>query len=455
MGREHSLLDVFENAPLTRRYWWVYGAVTLQICCELFDFIVVGFLLVAVATQWHLTFGQSTLILLSAGIGTVVGGPLFGWLGDRFGRRTAILLGTLVYCGCAGGIALIPDGAWLSFALLRFMLGVGYGGAGANQFALIVELTPTRHRTVLTSGLGVPASLGVVCASLIVAALYPLLGWRGTAALGLLPVFVGIALVTIAPESPRWLLANGFTDRARVAIAKMMMRSVETLPVAEASVEERRAPASIRELLHEPRRFCLVVGTQLGLGAALSGVLLWGPAVFAQLLDATPAQAAKAFLWVSIAGLMGRVAFAYLPHRVGRVRTGFISGLGGAVLLASAALLHEEHLGMLPLFPLLIALAQFFYDGGYSNLNPYAIEVFPSRIAALGGGLASAAGGIGKIVGPLALGLIAGVDNFVTPQATQSAIQPGFLFLAGCALAAALCFKYLGIETHHQALRLD
>jgi putative MFS transporter len=452
---ERTLLSVFENGPLTPRYWWVYGAVTLQICCELFDFIVVGFLLVAVASQWELTFGQSTVILLSAGIGTVVGAPVFGWLGDRFGRRTAILIGTIVYCVSAGAISLIPDGSWILFALLRFMLGVGYGGAGANQFALIVELTPTRHRTLLTSGLGLPASLGVVAASVIVAALYPLLGWRGTAALGFLPVVVGITLVVIAPESPRWLLANGFANRARKSIAKMMMRPVDTLPAAPAGLPVTRHGPPVRELFKDRRRFWLVLGTQIGLGATLSGVLLWGPSVFAQLLNASPAQAAKAFLLVSLAGFIGRAVFAYLPHRLGRVRTGFISGLGGAVFLSLAALLHNEYIGVLPLFLLMIVCGQFFYDGGWSNLNPYAIEVYPSRIAALGGGLATAAGGIGKIVGPLVLGLIAGVNNLVTPQATQDAILPGFLFLAGCSLLAAITFRSLGIETHRRALELD
>jgi putative MFS transporter len=452
---DRSLLSAFENAPLTQRYWCVYGLVTLQICCELFDFIVVGFLLVAVASQWHLTFGQSTIILLSAGVGAVAGAPLFGWWGDRFGRRPAILAGSLVYCGCAAGVSLIPDGSWILFALLRFMVGVGYAGAGANQFALIVELTPTRHRTLLTSGLGLPASLGVVAASVIVAVLYPLLGWRGTAALGLLPVVVGIVLVAITSESPRWLLANGFGDRARAAVARMMMRAVETLPAAPARLTESRIAPPVRELFRDGRRFWLVVGTQIGLGATLSGVLLWGPGIFAQLLNASPADAAKAFLLVSLSGFIGRAAFAYLPHRVGRVRAGVISGVGGAVFLALAALLHDQHIGILALFPLLIACGQFFYDGGYSNLNPYPIEVYPIRIAALGGGLAAAAGGIGKIVGPLVLGLIAGVNNLVTPQATQDAILPGFLFLAGCSLLAGLTFWSLGIETHRKALRLD
>ena len=453
-NRGRDLLVEMDAAPLTRYYWLVYGLVTAQICCELFDFIIVGFILVAVATQWHLTFGESTMILLSAGLGTVVGAPVFGWLGDRFGRKVSILAGSIIYCTCAGGIAFVPEGAWFLFACLRFMVGVGYGGAGANQFALIVEITPTRSRTLLTSGLGLPASLGVVVASLVVAGLYPALGWRGTAALDFAPILMGFALVALAPESPRWLLANGYGKRARKAVARLIGCAPEALQLPAEHTEKQPSPP-IAMLFQNPRRFFLVVGVHIGLAATLSGVLLWGPGVFSQLLHASPAEAARAFLIVSLAGFLGRGVFTYLPHKFGRVPTGIISGFGGAIFLALAAVFHTDYIGLIPVFPLLIASGQFFYDGGYSNLNPYAIEVFPVRIAALGGGLAAAAGGIGKIIGPLVLGLLAGVNNLVTPHATESAITPGFLFLATCCLLTALTFCFLGIETNRRVQDLD
>jgi MFS transporter, putative metabolite:H+ symporter len=57
------------------------------------------------------------------------------------------------------------------------------------------------------------------------------------------------------------------------------------------------------------------------------------------------------------------------------------------------------------------------------------------RTAALGVGISSAAGGVGKIVGPLVLGLLAGTGNLVAPAATENAVRPGFLFLAACVRA--------------------
>src|SRR4051794_23738506 len=95
-----DFLALIDAPKLTRRYWLTYGLVVLQFVCEVFDFFIVGFLVSQVAPQWGLTFGESTIILLSAGFGSMLGALTFGRLSDRFGRRFAILCGTIIYCVC-------------------------------------------------------------------------------------------------------------------------------------------------------------------------------------------------------------------------------------------------------------------------------------------------------------------------------------------------------------------
>jgi len=82
------------------------------------------------------------------------------------------------------------------------------------------------------------------------------------------------------------------------------------------------------------------------------------------------------------------------------------------------------------------------------------LEPHPVRLAGRGFGLVQALNGIGKIQGPLCLGLIAGGGNFVTPKATAGAVVPAFLFLACCGLLAGLCFMLYARETRGQALAL-
>ena len=69
-------------------------------------------------------------------------------------------------------------------------------------------------------------------------------------------------------------------------------------------------------------------------------------------------------------------------------------------------------------------------------------------------GLGQAANGVGKIVGPLALALLAGSDNIIAPKATTDAILPAFVMLGAIMLLVALAFAFLGVETHGRALSL-
>ena len=445
-----ELLARMDGATLKARYWATFALIVLLLVCEIFDFFVVGYLVSAVAPLWKLTFGQTTVMLLSAGVGAMIGAPTFGWIADRFGRKVVVVASATLCCVCAGAVAFVPDGGWIAFALLRFMVGVGYGGAGASQFALIAEYTPTARRTFLTSSLGVPAGVGLLLASLVVSSLFGVLGWRGTAALAFIPILLALAAAFIAPESARWLLSKGKTQEARKAAASMLDLSASGTTAPRSGP----APAVGAETYSRARRLWLVVLVQLGLGTTLAGVTLWGPTVLAQLLDLTPRRAATYFIGISLAGLVGRMVMTVLAQRIGRVPTGWIVGYGGAAALALAAAFHQSWLYGAPLFFVFLLAAQFFYDGGFSNVTTYAAELFPVRFGARAMGLSAASGGAGKIVGPLVLGLLAGTGNLVTPHATEHAVAPAFFFLAGACLVVGLSYSLLGVETHRRTLAL-
>lgn len=448
---ERDLVALIDAAPLKPRYWFAFGLIVAVLVCEVFDFFVVGYIVSAVAPAWKLTFGQTTVMLLSAGLGAMAGSVAFGWAADRIGRKKVLLASITLCCVCAGSIGLVPDGDWLVFSALRFLVGVGYGGAGATQFSLITEYTPTPRRTLLASSLGIPAGMGLLLAATVVASLFPVLGWRGTAALGYAPILLVFLLAVVAPESARWLISKRRWAEARHAAATLLHlpeSSIAPAPVAPAE------PSALAEPRDQARRIWLVVLLQLGFGLTLSGVQLWGPTILAQLLQITPAKAAGYFVAVSLSGVAGRVCFTLLPTRIGRVRTGLIVGYLGTACLVLAGLLHSQWIGMTPLFFFFLVVGQFFYDGGFSNVNTYAAELFPVRLGGRAMGLSAASGGAGKILGPLALGLLAGADNLVTPKATEQAVTPAFLFLAGGFLVVALAYTLLGVETHKRALAL-
>jgi putative MFS transporter len=450
---DNDLLRAADGARLTSRYWGTMALLAFQTMFEFFDFYLVGFLVAVLAPQWHLTFGQSAIMLLSAGVGAIVGALTCGKLADSWGRKRVIVLGAFVYSLSAGAIALIPNDAWIFFSALRFLVGFGMGGALTSQLALIVEYTPTRHRTVISGAMLIPVSFGPLLASLTAAAVLGLIGWRGLAALGAVPVLAGVGLAFVAPESLRWMLANGRLGEARATAAKILGVSPDALllPAATQTVAQS---GRFRDLWDDQRRFWLTVIPWLGIATTVYGVLLWGPAIVALVLGVAPKEAARLFIVVNCGDILGRVIFSLLPTRIGRRRCGELMGYGGAVFLILAGLLHAQFIGNAPVFLIALALGATFFGGGFANIGPYSAELYPVRLAARAVGLAQAANGIGKIAGAACLALIAGTGNFVTPQATAAAVMPAFIFLGCSAFIAGLTFTILPIETHGKELAL-
>src|SRR5256885_16290001 len=64
-----DLLALFDAAPLNRRYWVSFVLLSALFVLEFFDFLLVGYLLAVLAPQWHLTYGQSAVVLFSGGGG--------------------------------------------------------------------------------------------------------------------------------------------------------------------------------------------------------------------------------------------------------------------------------------------------------------------------------------------------------------------------------------------------
>jgi putative MFS transporter len=62
-----DFMTLFDEAPLNRRYWLIFALMAAVFVFDFFDFVIVGYLLAAVAPEWHLTYGQSAVILYSGG----------------------------------------------------------------------------------------------------------------------------------------------------------------------------------------------------------------------------------------------------------------------------------------------------------------------------------------------------------------------------------------------------
>jgi MFS transporter, putative metabolite:H+ symporter len=449
-GDAQDWISGIEKSNLTPRYYLTIGLLVLQEMFEFYDFFLVGYLVSVLAPGWHLTYGQSAIMLLSSGVGAIAGSIAGGMLADVVGRKKMVWGGGLIFSLGAAGCAMIPDGAWILFSILRFVVGFGSIAAVSAQNPLVVEMTPTRYRTFISSMMVAPVALGTMLAAMISASLLPVIGWRGVAATGAMPIVTSLLFVLIAPESVRWLLSRGRNADARREAAKLLgvPEASITLPNALPPI---RKPGSLSELFQDQKRFWWVVVIWIGISTGTYGVILWGPTILSQLLKITAHEAAHYFVYASIASFLGRVLFSVLPLYIGR-RNAALVGTTISVLMLAIVAFHREFVAGWSVFALLVIFGATFYSGSFANMSPYVVEVFPVSLGARAFGLAQAANGVGKIMGPVCLALIAGSSDVVSPKATTDAIAPAFLFLAACEFAALIAIFAYRREPHGKPL---
>ena len=226
-----NLLAMFDSAPLNRRYWVTFAVMSGVLVLDFFDFFLIAFVMSVIGGEWHLTYGQGALILYGAGVGAIIGSLVSGALGDLFGRKMQTVIGTFI-CGISAGlIGFVPTGAWVILAILRFFVGFGLAAGVTPALTIVVEMTPTRWRTGMTSFFIVFASAGTLLSSFTAATLLHAFGWRGVAATGFVAVIIGILVWILVPESVRWLTAKGRFAEARAEVANQLELPLDQVPL--------------------------------------------------------------------------------------------------------------------------------------------------------------------------------------------------------------------------------
>jgi predicted MFS family arabinose efflux permease len=86
--REEAMLELLERQQrLTVNQWKIISAAILGDMLDFFDFFLIGYVLAFIVGEWKLSFLESGMILLAAGIGAIPGAFFWGWMADRIGRR--------------------------------------------------------------------------------------------------------------------------------------------------------------------------------------------------------------------------------------------------------------------------------------------------------------------------------------------------------------------------------
>jgi MFS transporter, putative metabolite:H+ symporter len=335
-----------------------------------FDFFLIGYVLAFIFKEWQLTYGQSAVILVSAGLGAVPGAWFWGWMGDKIGRRKVFILTALNVAVATRIMYFTPDpdgwvAGWIFLSFFRFFVGFGNAGLIAVDIPLVQEFVPSYKRGWVSGLTTTLLPAGNVLGALSGAFLAPVIGWRGLFLVGLLPAALVLMIRYWVPESPRFLLRMGRIEEARKSLAWALKVDPKEIELPTSLPEAERT--SWRELFHYPRSLassCLVALSQTG-GV---GILLWITTLFVMVLKITPAEASYLMIWV---GIVGRFVASWMSDALGRRMSGFLIGIGGAITMALAGYWHDVYLGTVSLFFVLIMIQRFFGDASYAIIGPY------------------------------------------------------------------------------------
>ncbi|MBV9827432.1 MAG: MFS transporter [Alphaproteobacteria bacterium] len=443
------MLDLIERQTrLTLNQWKIIVAAILGDMLDFFDFYLIGYVLAFIVGPWQLTFGQSAMVLMSAGLGAVPGAFFWGWMADRVGRRRVFILTALNFSIPTGLMALTPEHGWVYLTFCRFLVGFGVSGLFAVDLPLVQEFVPTYKRGWVGGLVTACLPLGNIGGAFLGAYLAPALGWRGLFAMGLLPALITLLIRAWVPESPRWLIRKGRIEEARRSIAWALQMNPQDVIVPATIEDVPHTPW--RELFKYPRSIVVGCLTSLSQTGGI-GLLMWATTLLVLIIKITPAEAAGLMIWVGVAGFAGRLVCSYANDAFGRRPAGFIVGMGAAFFLALAGFYYDAFIGSVSVFWLCVMAHRFFGDGSYATTGPYTAEIWPAGLRASGMGFTYGVGNLGKVIGPLGLALICGQSNFISPKASLEFVMPAMLFLAFWYALSGTAFLF-GIETKGRSI---
>ena len=219
---------------------------------EFFDYFLIGFVLAFVVGPWKLTFLQSAIVLLSSGIGAMLGAAFWG-LDGRQNRPPASVQPDDPYFSLAtGALYFTPENGWIFLTLLRTVVGFGVGGLYCVDLPLVQEFMPASKRGFIGGLVTAFIPIGVMIGSLLGGYLAPAIGWRGLFAIGVLPGLAVLLIRAWVPESPRWLLRQGRIADAKKSLAWALQIDAKDVP-DPAPLEADTTPTRFLDLFNYPR----------------------------------------------------------------------------------------------------------------------------------------------------------------------------------------------------------
>ena len=437
-----SLLTRMEQVPFSR--WHANARIVMGSATffDAFNALSLAFALPTLVRLWHISPKQIGLLISASYVGQLAGALVFSALAEKVGRirgtTAAIAIMSVMSFGCA------LAGNFSALFACRFVQGIGVGGEMPVAATYINELSRAhgRGRFFLLYEMIFP--VGLMATGQIGAWLVPAYGWNSIFLLGGIPGLLITFLVARLPESPRWLISKGRIREAEAIVEKIEASTDRRVPIAATSPTASTASLMQRgrwsELLSKLYRGRTLIVWALWACAffVANGLNNWMPSLYNTVYHLSLRQSLRAASMTNVAQVAVLLVCAFSIDRIGRRNwtvAAFI--LGGATLALLGIMGAQKALGVM----ILATIGYGLIGSVNAVLYLYTPEIYPTRMRAIGTGLATSWLRIASAVGPALVGFM--VD--------AKGIHSVFLMFAGISVVGALAATCM-VETSDRRL---
>jgi putative MFS transporter len=421
------------------------------------EVVLTAFLFTELEARWGLNEYELGALPSLVGFGSTIGELVWGSVADSHGRRPVFMVTVVIVCVFGILSALSPTFWWLY--LFRFMVGFGYGGNIAVDFAIFTELLPTEGRGDMLFYISAFWPIGQASTCLLAWAVIPSLGWRAFLVVCAIPTLITAFLRPLIPESPRWLLLKGREQEA----LEVCRHIAETNGLRPEDVG--LGPGARLVLANEGQRLLPSPQDEEESSYVPSLARLWGKSLWRTTLACS--------LYVGGLGFAGYGATTFMPTFLedkglvgpSMYQTMTLNALSQFPGIAFAMWVTNRHGRRLPLqlalFSIAASLAVFAFaqnyvliimctclascslEFGWAMFHVYSPEVFPTELRATALGFISATGSVVSMAAPFTAAFL------ITEK---SALHVIMFFSAICAVVSFTTGALFHQETMDQDL---
>jgi MFS family permease len=352
-----------ESSKITRQHYSILMMSWAGWVFDFYDLILYTFLMGSIKAELNLTDVEISLVLGASLAATAIGGIIFGYLSDRFGRKK-VLQWTILTYSVGTFLSGFSFNLWFLLAF-RIITGLGVGGEWGTGQTYIGETFPAKVRGRFGAFMQTGAPLGIALASIVGGYITPMIGWRASFFISIIPAILVFLIRKHLKESDIWLERKNLIKEGKLAVEEIRKENRNKFSLLFTS--------DYRKVFI----FCLVLA--IFDMSAYWFTYSWMPGYLHRERAFTMAKSTEFMLITQLGGFLGYFSFGFVADWLGRRPAYSIY----SVFMAFGLLMITTFWNLIVVNNYLILVFMFtvgFGTGMFGGYGPLFAELFPTRI---------------------------------------------------------------------------